>query len=293
MTLLLLLLCYTEADFRAEYLPAARKLEQAYSRCQAKVEVTVTNDKDDYLGKTHYEFSFDGSKAKFDRTIENAFRRVVVGTPDVSFMILTKDGSTILEHVERGGDKYCFTTVVEQGDPVRAAFAFLGKSLSERLAGESFQIKSVSRDDCGVRLEFADVESDGFSIDGWVRFLPDWRIDRSEFNLKRGDYAWRRAEQVNYNGSRVASVEALAFHADRTDSEKYVVVQFDFGPVPASEFRLSRYGYDDRIGLPSSRVPWVWLTAVAVLAVAAFAILRNWRSQSTSKTSPVSDSRMS
>jgi len=285
MTLLLVMLCC--ADFRAEYLPAASKLEAAYARCQAKVVITVTNDKDDYLGKTNYAFALDGNKAKFDRTIQEngkiVFRRVVSGTPDLSFMILTKDGDTILEHVDRSGDTYCFATVVEQADTVRAAFACFGKTLSERLASKSFQLKSVSREDGAVRLEFADVEPDGFAIDGWVRLLADrqWIIDRSEFNLKRGDHTWRRTEQVNYNALGVASVDAMTFNPDRTHTATSVVEQLDFGPVPASEFTLSHYGYDDRIGLPG-RFPWLWL-AIGSLVVVGVAV---WGGRIATLTKP-------
>jgi hypothetical protein len=286
---LLILVALCCADFRAEYLPAARKLEQAYSQCRAKVALTVTNDTTDYLGKTSYAFALDGNKAKFDRTIENrengmvfGFRRAIIGTPELSFMILTKDGNTILEEVSRSGESLAYK-VIDQADTVRAAFAFLGKSLSERLASKSFQIKSVSHDDGAVRLDFADVEPDGFAIDGWVRLLSDreWVIDRSEFNMKRGDYAWRRVEQVNYGADdpvpRVASVDAWAYHPGRTDTEKYVIEQLEFGPVPASEFKLSYYGCDDRIGLPRSHVPWFWLAVAGVAIAIVVGITRTMR----------------
>ena len=40
---------------------------------------------------------------------------------------------------------------------------------------------------------------------------------------------------------------ATTYHPDRTDSDKVVVDDLTFATVPASEFKLSNYGYDDRI----------------------------------------------
>ena len=71
MSLLILALCCAELDaawFKANYLPAAEKLDKAYSQCSAKVSETNTDDKSFNTAKL--TCAIDGPRRKFDRTIE-------------------------------------------------------------------------------------------------------------------------------------------------------------------------------------------------------------------------------
>lgn len=286
------------AWFKANYLPAAQKLDKAYSECSAKVSETGTNDKSDDYNKATFSFAFDGTRRKFDRTIEsrekgstNKWSRSIVASPEVSFMVLRKhEGEPLLERVNRSSMGFARATAridEEAGDSIYAPFALLGERVSGWMKHKGFEINSVKQEGDRVRLDFHcnDREADR-DYAGWISFLPNrqWVIDGWDITIKMTkpkEYSWRYATSVQYGDDvpvpAVTGMTMIGYHPDRTDTNKMVVDELSFAAASKSEFKLSNYGYDDRIGLPASsfRSLWFWLAAMGTACLlAAFAIRR-------------------
>jgi len=234
--------------------------------------------------------AIDGPRRKFDRTIEvhkdgtiDGFRRVVVACPDVSFHLLTRRGQpTFLEYIDRSsaGIAQASKRIEEvASDSIYSAFAFLEMRVSSWMSRKGFEIKGVKREGDKVRLDFHC--KDDLEYDGWVDFLPDhqWVIDGWDITLKGIEPTtepWRIVAAVTYGGDNpvpvLTGVTTTTFDSGRTATGKTVVEELSFDPVPASEFMLSHYGYDNRIGVADKR--WLWpCIAVALVALWAF---RKW-----------------
>jgi hypothetical protein len=284
------------AWFKANYLPAAQKLEKFYGECSAKVTETGTNDKSDELIKATFSFAFDGARRKFDRTTEDnkdgvvhGFSRTIVASPEVSFKVLTKRGQgPILESVNRSSMGFAQATArIDEAacDSFYAPFALLSKRVSQYIQDKDFEIKSVKREGDRVRLDFHYKNND-FQSDGWVVFLPSlrWVIDRWDISVKvnkPAEYSYRIASEMRYGNDdpvpALTGSTATTYHPDRTDTNKLVVDELTFTPVPAEVFKLSRYGYDDRIGQAPSAFKslWFWLASAGIISLlAAFALRR-------------------
>jgi len=267
------------AWFKANYLPAARKLEKTYGECTAKVSRTVTNDNSDDYTKTTYSFAFEGSRRKFDRAIEsrddgstNTWSRTVVASPEVSFMVLTRNNGPLLEQVDRSPLALAAATEqidTQAGESIYAPFALLDERVSKWIETPGFEIESVRRDGEQVRLDFR-YQEDGRRYEGWISFLQDrgWVIGGWEASLSVSEpdpYEWRIATNMKYSDDQpipaLTGMTMVSYHPDRTDTAKIVVDELTFAPVPVSEFTLSRYGYDDRIGKAenASNSLWLWL----------------------------------
>lgn len=275
------------AWFKANYLPAVEKLDKFYSECSATVSQTVTSDDSDDYNKATFRFGFDGPRRKFDRTIESSKNgsitsrsRTIVASPDVSFMILTRpEKGPLLEQVNRSPMGFAqATTQIDAAafDSIYASFSLLEKRFSQYINDKDFEIKSVKRDGDRIRLDFH-YKNETVQFDGWVVLLPQlqWVIDRSDISLKviKSGYSYRIARTMSYGSDTPVPVltgsETSTYHPNRTDQEKMVVEELTFAAVPASEFKLSAYGYDDRIGSPASvgKSLWFWLSVAGVLCL--------------------------
>ena len=280
------------AWFKANYLPAAEKLYKAYSECSAKVSEINTNDKSPDFNKTTYSFAFDGAQRKFDRMIEDhkdgsvdGFRRVIVASPEVSFKVLTSwEKNPLLENVNRSPMGFARATKrieEEASDSIYSAFAFLEEQVSSWIKHQGFQIKGVKREGDKVRLDLHCKHDNGRVYDGWIAFLPDrqWVIDNWDITTKTTTDTWRDVATVSYGGDdpvpAMTGMTDIGYHPNQTNTRTMVVEELKFAAVPASEFKLSAYGYDDRIGSPASvgRSLWFWLAVGGVTCLlAAFAI---------------------
>jgi hypothetical protein len=285
------------AWFKANYLPAAQKLEKAYGECSAKLSETVTNDKSDDFNKATSNFAFDGTRRKYDGMTEShkdgsttKRSRAIVASLEVSFSVLTKqEKGPLLEQVNRSPLGFAQATAQIDGvagDSIYAPFAFLGERVSSWMKHKGFEIKSVKQEGDRVRLDFHCRDNDR-EYNGWVAFLRDrqWVIDAWDVALKMNpgktdEYSWRYATSVSYGGDdpvpTLTGMTAIAYHPNRTVTEKMVVDELTFVAAPASEFKLSHYGYDDRIGTPQAggiHSLWFWLAVGGVACLlAAFAI---------------------
>ena len=276
--------------FKSEYLPVAEKLERAYDHCTAMTTTIVTNDKNSDSVKTTYFFAFDGDNLKWDRDIETrnaegsrTWSRTLVGTPNLSFMILTRDGKKLLEKVDRSARGLDFMKEQMQSDIFLAAFSFFGRPISKRLTDKHFIVKSIRREGDSVRLDYKFSESD-MTCEGWLTFNKEWLIDRWEVFLTRNSQppdSWRRTGEAHYNGTSIESVKQLIYDSDRIDTEQTIVSDLKFGPVPASQFMLSHYGYDDRIATGAGRISLpFWLALFGGMFLMLAFALRMYRRKS-------------
>lgn len=284
------------AWFKANYLPAAQKLEKYYGECSARVSRTVTkSNSDKFVIKTTINFAFDGTKRKFDRTIEsrdedgstNKWSRTIVASPEVSFGVLTREGSPLLEQVDRstmGLTQATSQIDAEASDTIYAPFSVLEWRISEWIKNKNFAIQAVRRDVEHARLEFR-YKTDDLEYGGWISFLPNrhWVINHWDINVKKfkpQEHSWRIVCNMSYGNDdpvpALTGSTATSYHSDRTDSEKIVVDELKFATAPASEFKLSRYGYDDRLATPGSfsNSLWFWLGGAGILCLLAALVLR-------------------
>jgi hypothetical protein len=286
----------TAAWFEANYVPAAQKLEKFYGECSAKVLRTVTkSNSDKFSSKTTINFAFDDTKRKFDRTIESTgedgsgtkWSRTVVASPEVSFMVLTQEGPPLLEQVDRSTMGFAQATSqidAEASDTIYSPFSVLEWRISEWIKSKTFAVKEVRREGVHVRVDFRYKPLDREYV-GWITFLPDrqWVIDHWDITLKRfkpEERSWRIVSDMTYGGDdpvpALTGATATSYHSDRTDSEKIIIEELKFSTAPASEFKLSHYGYDDRIATPASfsKSLWFWLGGAGVLCLLAALALR-------------------
>jgi hypothetical protein len=278
------------AWLKANYLPAAKTLEKSYGECSAKVERTVLIGGSDRYIKTTYHFAFDGANRKLDKSIENKgedgaitnFKRSFVASPDVSFSVVERDGAPLLDQVNRtqvGLDRATQQIDSEAGESIYAPFVAFGWRVSEWINDKGFEIKSVKQNGDRVKLDFQYKKNDRTYV-GWMSFLPvrQWAMDKWDMVLtmnigKPKEYRWRVAATMNYGGDEpvpnLVGLTAHSYHVDRTDTENIVVDELTFAPVPASQFKLSNYGYDDRIGSPASvgRSLWFWLASAGIICL--------------------------
>lgn len=279
--------------FKSQYLPAAEKLERAYDHCVATVTTTVTNDKNGDRVQTTYKFAFEGENTKFDREMEihnaggtRSWKRTLVGTPTLTFMVLTRDGKTLLEQVDRSARGLAFATETIDGQAgnLRVAFALQGWPISKWLSDKKFAVKSIRKEGESVRMDFKASRAE-MTYEGWLEFLPNrqWVIDRWEIQLTKDRQppdTWRRSGEAHYGGEdgvpRVESVKQLIFQPDRTETEISTVSGLDFGPVPDSRFMLSHYGFDNRIATQAAGggALWKWMAAGGGILLATALVLR-------------------
>jgi hypothetical protein len=287
------------AWFKANYLPAAEKLEQAYGQCTAEVTETVTNDKSDDYNQATYHFAFNGSRRKFDRKIENhkqgsivGFSRTIVASPEVTFRVLTRrEHGPLLESVDRSSMEFAQATESidrDACDSIYAPFALFEEPVSRSLADKDFEIQEVHREGDRVRLKFS-LKKQDFQETGWVDFLPErqWVIDRWEVSrktVKPPEYTCRLISELSYaDGDPVPALSGwttTTYDPVRTDTDKLVVDKLTFAAAPRSEFKLSRYGYDDRIATPASvgKSLWFWLAITgAICLLTAFGLRMRYR----------------
>ena len=280
--------------FKENYLPAAEKLNKAYSECSAKVSEVNTSDKSANFNEVIHKFAFDGTQRKFERTIEdhidgeiNRWTRVIVASPNVSFMVLTrKEQRQILEYVNRSSMGFSKATTridEEASDSIYSGFAFIGERVSSWIKHKGFQFKNVKRSGDTLRLDFACKDEDGRSYEGFINFLPDRQWVIADWDIKltttNPPYSWRNVTTVSYSGDdpvpALAGIVDIGYHPDRTNTKKMTVDELKFAAVPANEFKLSSYGYDNRIGSPASvsKSLWFWIAVGGVACLlAAFAI---------------------
>lgn len=283
------------AWFKANYLPAAQKLEKAYGECTAEVSETVTNDKSDDYNEATYHFAYDGARRKFDRTIVShkggtTYERskTIVASPEVSFSVFTKQGKDpLLQRVNRSPLGFARATESIDRDAfesIYAPFAVFEEPVSRSLTDKDFEIEGVTRDGDRVRLKFSR-KKDDFQASGWVDFLPDlqWVIDRWEMSCKTvrpTEYRYRMVSALSYrHGDPVPALTGwttTTYDPDRTSTDKLVVDKLTFAAAPASEFKLSSYGYDDRIGLRPSALKslWFWLAVAGVACLVTAFVVR-------------------
>jgi hypothetical protein len=282
--------------FRAQYLPAVSKLEEAYGTTSAVTTQTSTST----LNKNHsgmkIKFALDGLRCKFDRTINDyvdgqpsSWTRSIVASPEVNFMILTKHASKpYLEWVDRSELAYNFAhnRIHEQAcESVFSAFAVLGRSMSSWLSDKEFKIMSVIMQDDRIRLVF-DYTGDPKAereYDGWIDFLPNrqWVIDAWEITIRapKENFAWRDVTKLNYASDgpvpKLLDMTLVEHHPTYQTTRKTAVNELVFD-VEEDAFRLSSYGYHDRIGLPARMTDsiWFWAAIVGVLCLLAAPAIR-------------------
>jgi hypothetical protein len=287
------------AWFKANYLPAAEKLEKAYGQCTAEVTETVSNDKSVDYNQATYHFAFNGSRRKFDRKIENhkqgsivGFSRTIVASPEVSFRVLTRrEHGPLLESVDRSSMGFVQATESidrDAFDSICVPFALFERPVSRSLADKDFEIQEVHRDGDRVRLKFS-LKKQDFEATGWVDFLPErqWVIDRWEISrktFKPTEYSYRMISALSYgDGGPVPALTGwttTTYDPVRTETDKLVVDKLTFAAAPASEFKLSGYGYDDRIATPGGvgKSLWFWLAITgAICVLTAFAVRMRYR----------------
>ena len=291
------------AWFKANYLPAAQRLERYYGECSANVLFTVTADKPTTLTRTTFHYEFAKGRGKFDRTTEatqpdgstTTMSRSIVASPEVCFSVLTRDGAgAVLAGVERGAEA-CRETIryieIPAGDSIYEPFMILNQRVAHLIEDSAFQFKGVESNGDRVRVTFQYTKPDQ-QHDGWVEFLPErqWVIDSCDVNLRVGigrpdEYHYRYASKISYGGDdpvpAIRGSIGHAYHADRTDLEEMTVSELTFGPRPASGFMLSSYGYDDRIDSAAepSRLPWLWLATAGVLCVVGTLAIKRIRAR--------------
>jgi len=272
--------------FRAQYLEAAKQLEDAYSHCQVHTTTLTTNDKDDKWFTTTFRFMFSGENVRCEHEFEDAaekYGRTIAGTPAVNFMILSKnDKQPVLEQVDRSSLGYhqAQQRVGSRADTALKAFTLFGTRITERLQSSHFTILKVEEIGDLIKVHFQNDE-DTVSHRGWFAVLPkrNWVLDSWEAVLSKPgqDYSWRKDGKANYTDGQpvphLAGIESHSYHADRTDTESTTVDLLKFEASPESEFMLSRYGYDDRLGTSTNffwSLPFLLIVcgACCLLAVA-------------------------
>jgi hypothetical protein len=177
-------------------------------------------------------------------------------------------------------------------DTVFGAFAFLGKPVSSWLNDDEFKIKSISRIDDRVRMAFTSQgpPQDDREFAGSIDFLPDrqWVIDSWDITItapKEGR-SWRDQVKLTYGGDdpvpRLVGTTLVALHPMLQSTSTTVVDELVFAPTPDDSFRLSSYGYSDRVGLPARLIDsiWFWVGIVGLLCLMAAFVLR-YRMQAT------------
>ena len=287
------------AWFKAEYLPAAEKLEEAYAGCSAEVTETITDDRSDDFNMAKSSFAFDGVRRKYEGANEShkgntttKWSRAMIASPEVSFRILTKEGTDpILERVNRTPLGFAQATAQIDSlacDSIYSPFALLSERVTSWLKRPGFRIKSIRHKDGRVRLEFHCTEAGrDREYEGWIEFLPDrqWVIHSWDVTLsgKAGNhaaYSLRYAASINYSNDdpvpHITGMVVRGFHGDWKETDELVVDDLTFATVAASEFKLSHYGYDDRIGMQpgSYRSLWFWLATACVLCLVIAFVIR-------------------
>jgi len=292
------------AWFFENYLPAAQKLANAYAECTVDVSETVSNDKSPDYNTATFHFAYDGTRRKYDRTLishhgDSTYERTrtVVASPEISFSIYTKQGkSPLLQQVDRSelGFSEASRTIDSAAlEAIYAPFALYGKTVAEWLRSKDFKIKSIREEADHVRLTFQ-IANNEFNAEGWATFRPTllWVIDRWEMSVqmkKPSGQTFRVASALTYaDGDPVPALTGLTtttFHPNRTVTDKLLVNMMRFGAAPPREFKLSSYGYDDRIAMPASigTSLWFWLAIGGVACLLAAFAIRQLRAKLAAK----------
>jgi hypothetical protein len=280
------------ATFKVHYLPAAKRLQDAYGHCQIHTVSLTTNDKDDEWFTTTYRFVFSGESMKCEfehEDVNEKWTRTLAGTPGVNFMILTKnDQQPLLEQVDRSslGHSVAKERILARADTALRAYSLFGTPLSERLQSDRFRIRDIEEHGEEIKAHFQN-DDETVSQRGWFTVLPKrgWVIDSWEATLSKPgqDYTWRSDGKATYGGEvpipQLKAFESHYYHADRTYTESTTVNLLKFEDAAESEFMLSHYGYDDRLGMPSSffrSLPFL-LIVVGACCLAAVAAIRHRR----------------
>ena len=254
----------------------------------------TTSDNSTNTSKAQIEFAFDGVKRKFDKNTETLkdgvttkWTRSIVASPEVSFSIVKRADDQLLDQVDRS--TLGLLQAVGQidsaaGDSIYAPFALLEQRFSQWLRTDGFQIKRVSRDGNRVRVDFAFTSKER-AYNGSIRFLPQrlWVIDGWDITLKLLEpeqYTWRIVNDMTYGSDdpvpSLTGSSAVTYHQTHTDREKMIVEKLSFAKVADDEFKLSRYGYSDRLGLPARfyESVWFWAATLGVICIAGAAVIR-------------------
>jgi|GEM_PF-2034936 len=279
--------------FKAQYLPAIAKVEQAYDTTSARVTETTTNSANDDRAVTKINFAIDDLQHKFDRTIsetqgghESSWTRSIIASPEVSFMVITKQDASepLLEHVNRSelGYRMARSRIKNQAcESVFCAFSVLGRTVASWIRDKEFKFNSITRRDDKVRIEFFckdDPKADREYV-GWIDFLPDrqWVIDGWEITISapQAKFSWRDVSKNSYSSFDpvpiLKGVTLVEHNPDVVVTRKLTVDELAFAPIADDAFRLSSYGYSDRIGMPARMIDSIWFWAAVVGAICLLA----------------------
>ena len=264
--------------FRSNYSGAA--LETAYGECSAKLVLDVREEgSSQFTNLATTDFAFEGHYRKFDQTVEmreadgqvTTRRRTVVASPEVSFSITkpSDDSGPILKSVDRTPVGLMFSSrrvELEASGSIYAPFTLFSR-VSERLKSPGFKIERVSREGERVRVDFVNQDKDQRHV-GHAIFLANrqWAIDSYDVSSNAGELQVRQMSQISYSEDspvpRLAgSVTKVIWTPGKTFVETLSVKELTFQPKPATEFKLSHYGYDDRTGMPPGSMGSLWLWA--------------------------------